>query len=64
MATLSRTCSSRSSSTGKAVAAVVNEVDLGDKESRTAQAVDSVLHGMSKRKAGQLYKIDRRIINR
>ena len=66
MATLPRTRSSRSSSTCEAVIdeAVVDEVDLGDKESRTAQAVASVLGGMSRRKAGQLYKIDRRTIKK
>ena len=57
MATQPRTRSSRSSSTCEAVIndsvvdeAVVDEVDLGDKESRTAQAVASVLGGMSGRK--------------
>ena len=44
--------------------AVIEDVNLVDRASRTAQAVESVLGGMSIRKAEKVYQVDRRTIKR
>ena len=58
MANITRT---RSSS---ACEAVVEDVNLVDRASRTAQAIESVLSGMSIRKAEKVCRVNRRTIRR